>query len=67
MLQGKEKVLIRKLGFFVALRAGGGLLGEAAALLLGVVQLAECVGYLHPANEAFEPLHQPRVVGLLLR
>ena len=54
------------MGFLVAARAIGQLRLESAALLVGIVQLAERVGNLHPADIKLEPFDRVRIIGALL-
>src|SRR5713226_7049508 len=56
MLHCLEKILIQGLGLIVAQRALHRLLVEPAALIQGIVQLAERVPDLHPADIQLEPL-----------
>ena len=66
MLHRLEEVFVKLVGLFVAGLERGELTHEALALVVGVVQLAEGVGALHAADEAFEALDEARVVGRLL-
>ena len=58
LLERAHEVLVVGLGLLVALGRVAALLLEAGALLVGVVELGEGVGELHPAGEALEALHQ---------
>src|SRR5215469_7661271 len=60
-------VLIHLVRFFVAALAFLELGLEATALVLGVVELAEAVGNLHPAGKDLPALSPFGLIGLLLR
>ena len=58
LFEGFEEALIVWLGLFVAAPQGNRLTLEAAALLVGVIQLAEGVGDLDPTGERLPALNQ---------
>ena len=64
--EGADIVLVHAVGFFVAAFFLGHLGFEAAALLVGVVELGEGVADLEAADVELESLDPFGVVGLLL-
>src|SRR6266571_2538030 len=66
VLQSPEKIFVELLRFDVAGGAQRRLLLEAAALLVGVIQLAERVGQLAVLHEQLPPLHLGGITALRL-
>src|SRR5579884_3210015 len=63
--QRANVVLVHLMGFFVAALAFAQLLFEAAALLHGIVKLAEAIGDFHLTGENFPALRPVGLVGLV--
>src|SRR2546427_12645185 len=67
VLERPQEVLIELLRVLVARGSQARLLRESFGLILGVVQLAECVRHFALLAEQFPPLHSLRIAALDLR
>ena len=64
ILEGQQIVLVHGVSLFVSGLPRFGLGLEPLPLVIGVVQLAECIGILRAGNHQLEPVRQPGVVGI---
>ena len=66
VLQRPDVVGVERMGLLVARGALPHLVLEAAPLIVGVVELAECIGQLAAHDEELEPLGERRIDAMLL-
>ena len=66
VLEGAHVVVVVAHGLVVAHALGGNLLGKAAGLINGVIELGEGVGVLVAGNDQLKAVGEARVLGLAL-